>query len=129
MRTVKIYGSSDDLIYFDHVDSGVYVDGKENGLCSDGEGGSGLEYGGDEGWFVMMFTEVVEDGDVIPHPFIIYIHVHYNNEGIWVVTPSRGSEEIPWPNYPIRITVNGYTMVCEIDVPANQHIHIKQLPD
>lgn len=126
VRTITITGHSDDLIYFEgldkNIDSGEYFHGEKNKLCSDGEGGFALEYDGSKELFLMRFTEPVTQNS-----FKIYIQVFYNSKGVWVVAPSSDEEGNFWPGYPIYIKSNGYKMVCEIEVPVNHRVHIKQL--
>lgn len=127
VRTVKIYGSSDDRIYFTNVDSAAYArttNQPHSPLCSDGHGGTVAEY----------YPNYYRDSREIEHgKFLlcekVLVYATYGGTGIWRITVSRVNEGDDYPDWPTRVTTykNGYSMQVEIDIPLDK-IHVQELP-
>ena len=98
MKTLQMFGASDDLIEI-----------------------SGIK-GADE-------FNIVEDGPYIASFNIsgkIRIHVIY--DGCWCFAPGQVDEDIPLPDWPIRIKQSKekeYSTLLEIDVPDDSYISLE----
>lgn len=91
MKTLTIYGSSDDLIEMDGIRGAT-----EFCICSDDDIIGSFQVGGK-----------------------IRIHAIYDNNGCWCFAIGKVDEGVPLPDWPIRITnaKNDYSTYVEIDVP------------
>lgn len=96
MQTAKFYGASDDL---------VEVEGVK---------------GGDE-------FNVYGDG---PHMALFNLggkmRVHAIYDGCWSFAVGMVDKAIPLPEWPVRVTSEGYTTVVEIDVPDDVKVFLER---
>lgn len=87
MKTAKFYGASDDLIEVEGIRGA-----DEFNVYGDGPHMARFNLGG-----------------------MMRIHAIY--DGCWSFAVGMVDEEIPLPDWPVRLTSEGYSMVLEIDVP------------
>lgn len=105
MKTVRIYGASDDLIEADGVEGA-----DEFNPTSHGDG-------------PYKATLAIEAS-----PFALHIHALYGPEAVWSFAPSTADDGVPLPPWPIRIGPSedcGYSTQIEVDVP--DHATMRQL--
>ena len=125
MKTIVVYGHSDDLIYFRNIDSAeAESETRQNALRKDRKGRHVGEFDADTITFntIPDYTKFLVCGE-------FFVHAFYSLDGIWCFAVSRIEEDDSYPNYPIRVTAhkNGYSMQLEIDVPPDKKVHVKQL--
>lgn len=108
MRTIMIYGASDDLI---EIEGSTFPEPDEFSPAPESPGVVKIE--DSEGGRLLVFVQYAAN----------------NLSPCWMIGLSQVDEDDPFPAWPIRwsITERGYSMKLEIDLPDGSVIH-KELP-
>ena len=102
MRTLKFYGSSDDLI---EVESTCRDDGEPD------------EIGGDNA-LLRVYNRISEEA--------LHVVVMYGPYGLWIIGIMQDKEDEDLPPWPMKWSNSGYSVVLEMEVPDEvrvKHIH------
>lgn len=118
MKTLTIHGSSDDLIYFQNVDTAkIDIEGYEDSNPM-----------GSNKWAEFYPENGNESRFLICKQILVYV-IYPEDTGIWRFSVSKVAENYPYPDWDIRLSIheNGYSMQVEIDIPNNIIIDVRQV--
>ena len=121
IRTVAIWGYSDDIIYFENVDKAIDNTEEDDPMFDVMCRGKAGEFSAN------MFGEDRDRPTFVLANRILVI-ASYDGEGVWgfrvtmLTEKNEEVEESGYPNWPTRLmqnSSNGHSMRVEIDIPLN----------